>query len=83
MLLVESVMLAAAGTVLGLLLAHVGAYAIGTWLPQAASLAGAAYRWLPEEWGVVALSLAAGILAALWPAWRAARLDVAATLADG
>jgi putative ABC transport system permease protein len=59
------------------------AYAIGTWLPQAAPLATAAYRWLPEEWAVVALALGAGILAALWPAWRAARLDVAATLADG
>jgi putative ABC transport system permease protein len=82
-LLVESVMLAAAGTVLGLLFAHLGAYAIGTWLPQAAPLATAAYRWLPEEWAVVALALGAGILAALWPAWRAARLDVAATLADG
>jgi len=76
-------MLAAAGTVLGLLFAHLGAYAIGTWLPQAAPLATAAYRWLPEEWAVVALALGAGILAALWPAWRAARLDVAATLADG
>jgi len=26
--------------------------------------------------------MAAGILSALWPAWQAYRLDVAATLAD-
>jgi putative ABC transport system permease protein len=82
-LLVESLVLAAAGTVLGLLLAHVGARVVAAFVPQAAPLAAAAYRWLPEEWWVVAIAAAAGILAASWPAWRAARLDVAATLADG
>ena len=34
-------------------------------------------------YGVSAGALGAGILAALWPAWQAYRLDVAATLADG
>jgi ABC-type lipoprotein release transport system permease subunit len=32
---------------------------------------------------VVTLALAGGIIAALLPAWRAYRLDVAATLAKG
>lgn len=82
-LLVESLVLAAAGTLLGIVLAHVGVLVLSARLPQASPLAAAAYRWLPEEWAVVALALGAGILAALWPAWRAARLDVAATLADG
>ena len=40
-------------------------------------------RLLPGEIGVIALALAGGILAALLPAWRAYRLDVAATLAKG
>ena len=82
-LLTESLVLAAAGTVLGLAIAHMAAAAIGWWLPQAAPLAAAARRFMPEEWAVVALALAAGIIAALWPAWRAYRLDVAATLAEG
>ena len=82
-LLAESLLLAAAGTVLGLVVAHVAAASIGTVIPQAAPLAAAARSWLPEEWGVVAMALAAGILAASWPAWRAYRLDVAATLAEG
>jgi len=65
--------------VLGIVLAHLGVLVLSARLPQASPLAAAAYRWLPEEWAVVALALGAGILAALW----AARLDVAATLADG
>lgn len=82
-LLVEGVVLAALGTVSGLLLAHGAVLAIGFWRPDAAPLAAAAWRWLPVEWGVVAVAMGAGILAALWPAWRASRLDVAATLAEG
>jgi putative ABC transport system permease protein len=81
-LLIESLLLAAVGGLAGIALAHGAAAAIGLWLPQAAPLAAAAGRWLPEEWAVVALFLGAGILAALWPAWRAYRLDVAATLAS-
>src|SRR4029453_2220394 len=64
-------------------IAHLAAAAIGLWLPQAAPLASAARQFMPEEWAVVALALAAGIIAAMWPAWRAYRLDVAATLAEG
>ena len=82
-LLTESLVLAAAGTALGLAIAHVAAAAIPWWLPQAAPLSGAARSFMPEEWAVVALALAASIIAALWPAWRAYRLDVAATLAEG
>jgi putative ABC transport system permease protein len=82
-LLTESLVLAALGAVLGLALAHLAAAAIGWWLPQAAPLSAAARRFVPEEWAVVGLALAAGIIAAMWPAWRAYRLDVAATLAEG
>jgi putative ABC transport system permease protein len=82
-LLLESVLLAAAGAVLGVMLGHMLLALIGAWLPAAAPLAAGASRLLPEEAGVIALVLAGGILAALLPAWRAYRLDVAATLAKG
>lgn len=81
-LLLESFALTLAGTAAGIVLAHAAALGIGLVVPAAAPLAAAAQRWVPEEWAVVALALGAGILAALWPAWRAMRLDVAATLAD-
>jgi putative ABC transport system permease protein len=82
-LLAESLVLTATGTVLGIALAHGLAAAAAAAVPQAAPLAAAAARFPPEEWAVAGLALAAGILAAWWPAWRAWRLDVAATLADG
>ena len=82
-LLTESVLLATLGLVLGLAIAHAVAANIGTWVPVAAPLEAGARTWRTEEWGVVALALGAGILATVIPAWRAYRLDVAATLADG
>ena len=81
-LLAESMLLVLCGTVIGIVLAHGAALGIGIWIPQAAPLAAAATRWLPAEWAVIMLALAVGIIAAMWPAWRAYRLDVAATLAD-
>jgi len=82
-LLLESGLLAGLGLGLGLACAHLLAASVGRWLPAASALAGDAAAWRPEEWSVVALALGAGILATLLPAWRAYRLDVAATLADG
>ena len=82
-LLIESTMLAAIGLVVGLAVAHAFAATAGFWLPAAAPLAAGARDWQPDEWGIVALALGAGIIATLLPAWRAYRLDVAATLADG
>ena len=82
-LLIESMLLAASGLLVGLFIAHALAASVGTWLPAAAALAQGARAWQPEEWGIVALALGAGIIATLIPAWRAYRQDVAATLADG
>jgi putative ABC transport system permease protein len=82
-LLLESVLLAAAGALLGLLLGHFAVSQIGVMAPEAAPLAAAAWRFLPQEAWIVALAIGSGILAALIPAWRAYRIDVAAILAKG
>ncbi len=81
-LIAESVALALAGALIGLAVAHAVAAFAGTLVPAAAPLAAAAWTPHPEEAGVLGIAVAAGILAALWPAWQAYRLDVAATLAD-
>jgi putative ABC transport system permease protein len=83
LMLLESLVLAGTGTVLGLLLGHAILAAIGAWLPAAAPLAEGARHWFPEELVVILIALGGGILAALVPAWRAYRLDVAATLSKG
>jgi len=82
-LLCESLLLCALGLALGLALAHVVAANIGALLPAAAPLAASGHVLLADEWTVAALALGVGIMATLIPAWRAYRLDVAATLAEG
>lgn len=82
-MLLESLLLTAAGIILGLAAGHLAVAAIGTWLPEAKQFGLTA--WYPatgEVWAVV-LVLGSGILAALLPAWRAYRVDVAKTLAKG
>jgi len=81
-LVAESVTLALAGALIGLVAAHAVAAFAGKLVPAAAPLAATAWAVHPEEVLVLGIALAAGILAALWPAWQAYRLDVAATLAD-
>ena len=82
-LMVESLLLCGFGLALGLALAHGLAANIGAWLPAAAPLAAGASAFRAEEWAVAALALGVGIMATLIPAWRAYRLDVSATLAEG
>lgn len=81
-LLAESMALALSGAVLGWALAQVVMTLAGAVLPTAAALASAAWTVHAGDAWIAAGALAAGILAALWPAWQAYRLDVAATLAD-
>jgi putative ABC transport system permease protein len=81
-LLAESITLAASGALAGLVLAHGVVALAARVIPAAEPLAAAALTLHPEEAVVAAGALLAGILAALWPAWLAYRLDVAATLAD-
>jgi len=81
-LLAESVTLALAGAALGWALAQVTLSLAGAWLPAAAPLAETAWALRGSEIWIAAGAAGAGVLAALWPAWQAYRLDVAATLAD-
>lgn len=83
LLLFEGLLLAAMGAVLGLVFGHAAAEVLGMALKAAQQVEITGRAWVPAELWVVALALGVGVAAALLPAWRAARTDIAATLARG
>ncbi|MCW5574653.1 MAG: ABC transporter permease [Burkholderiales bacterium] len=83
LLLFEGLLLALLGAALGLVLGHAMAEGLGHALKAAQQAEITGFAWVAEELWVVALALGTGIVAALLPAWRAYRTDIAGTLARG
>jgi putative ABC transport system permease protein len=80
--LLEGLLLAGAGALLGILLGHAVAEAAGRLLPEARSMGLSGLSWLPQELYVLVLALLVGVFAALLPALQAYRTDIAAVLAS-
>ncbi|HEX6112011.1 MAG TPA: FtsX-like permease family protein [Geminicoccaceae bacterium] len=80
--LLEGLLLAGAGALLGILLGHAVAEALGRLLPEGRNMGLSGFTWLPEELYVLLLALLVGLLAALLPAIQAYRTDIAAILAS-
>jgi putative ABC transport system permease protein len=83
LMLLEGAALSLAGGVLGIALGHLLTEVLGRALGQAKQAAVTGLSWHQAEWGLLALALAVGLAAALLPAWRAYRTDVAPVLAEG
>jgi putative ABC transport system permease protein len=83
LLVAEGLVLALAGALLGLLLGHGMAAALGAWLQSQQQYPVSGLVWRAEELWVMAVALGVGLAAALVPAWRAYRTDVAGTLSRG
>jgi putative ABC transport system permease protein len=83
LLLIEAIALSAAGAVLGLALGHVLMEVLGAALRAAQQVPVTGWTWAPAELWLIGLALGVGILAALLPAWRASRAEVAPVLAEG
>jgi len=81
MLMVEALMLAVLGGVLGLVLAHALAAALSWWMTEQQSLRIDPWAFSASELWLLVPALLAAVLAALLPSWRAARTDISATLA--
>jgi putative ABC transport system permease protein len=83
LLIMEGVVLAVLGTLIGLVLGHAFASALGAWLESQQQYPVTGLEWRPEELWLAAVALGVGFIAALLPAWRAYRTDVSRTLAQG
>ena len=83
LMLLEGCLLALVGGIVGIALGHLLTEALGAALRQAQQTAVTGWAWSASEWWLLAAALAVGILAALIPAWRAYRSDVAPVLAEG
>ena len=81
MLMLEALILAVLGGVLGLLLAHGLAAILGWWMAQQDSLPIDAWVFSTKELWLLVPSLLSATLAALLPSWRAAQANISATLA--
>jgi len=81
MLMLEAVLLALAGGVLGLVLAHGLVAVLAWWMAEQESLAISAWAFSGGELWLLVPAFVAAALAALLPSWRAARADISATLA--
>lgn len=81
LLLTEGVLLALAGAAVGWLLGHVGVEILGRMLSADQNLSLSGWVLVPEEAWLWLAAVATGVVAALIPAVRAYRTDIAATLA--
>ncbi|MFP5383610.1 MAG: FtsX-like permease family protein [Gammaproteobacteria bacterium] len=80
LLLIEGLLLAAGGILVGLLLGHGGVALAGQWLADSGSLRPDPWAFYPAEALLLATTIALSMLAALLPAMQAYRTDVADTL---
>jgi putative ABC transport system permease protein len=83
LLLVEGLVLALLGALLGIALGHLFTSALGAWLEAQQQYPVTGLMFRVEELWVLAAALAVGLAASVIPAWRAYRTDVSRTLAQG
>jgi len=81
MVVIEALLLAGLGAILGLLVGHAAAWAMEAFLPAGGAMTALELRVRPSEWLIPALALGTGLVAAIIPAFAAYRTDVASALA--
>jgi putative ABC transport system permease protein len=80
LLAAEGVTLVVAGVILGLVLGHAAAEALGRWIARSNPWSITGFAWVGAEAGVIAVVLLAGVATSLLPAVQAYRRDPAILL---
>ncbi len=81
-ILLEGLLLVLAGTVIGMVLGHAVAEALGAWLKQTQQLELSGWAWVASELWLFVLAAGVGLAAAILPAIEAYRTDIARALAS-
>ena len=82
LILFEGIILALLGFIFGILLAHIGMEVAAHYLKEDFRYSFTGKIWLMEEWWILVISIALGIIAAFIPALQAARVDINKTLSE-
>ncbi len=83
LILLEGLLLAVLGYVLGIVMSHLGMTFLAGFMKSAFRYSFSGWKFLPAEAGLLIGAIAVGILAALIPALQARRTDISETLAKG
>jgi putative ABC transport system permease protein len=81
LVLLQGVLLASLGALIGIALGHLAAQGLGMWFNITQQMAFTGLTWVKEEFWLIAVAIGVGIIAAILPALRAYRTDIASTLA--
>jgi putative ABC transport system permease protein len=82
MIMLEGLMLAVIGFIFGTIISHAGMEIMSSYLKQDFRYNFTGMMFLPQEWFVLGISLALGLVAAFIPAWQASGTDIHRTLSD-
>ncbi|MEL6821155.1 MAG: FtsX-like permease family protein [Calditrichota bacterium] len=78
--LLEGLILTGMGIIAGLLIGHISTEWLGGAFSEARQMNLTGWKWLSEEWLVIGVTLAIGVVASLIPAVQAYKTDIAKTL---
>lgn len=82
LIILEGLMLAVIGFLVGSLLCHIGMELMAGYLKSSYRYSFTGWRFLPEEWWILGISLLLGLVAAIIPAIQAANTDINKTLSE-
>lgn len=83
LILLEGLILAGLGYVLGIVMSHAGLAIVAGFMKNAYRYSFSGFKFLPEEFWLLGWALLVGFVAALLPAIEARRTDISETLAKG